>query len=244
MNVIKLHNISKVFKLYDTQFDRIKEIFNPFGKNYHKDFYALKDVSLEIKKGEKVGIIGRNGSGKSTLLKIISGITIPNSGTVELRGKLSTLLELGSGFNPYYTGYENIYFYDLVLGISKKEMDEKLPSILEFAELGEYINQPLRTYSRGMKSKLAFSVAINIDPDILILDEVFAIGDDFFKQKSLSKLEELWEKGKTIIMVSHSLSNIQTYCERAVWIHKGSIRDDGTAESVIANYKDLKHTFV
>lgn len=240
MEVIKLKNISKVFKLYNSSFDRIKEMLNPFGRKYHRAFYALKDINLEISKGEKVGIIGRNGSGKSTLLRIISGITIPNTGKVVVKGNLSTLLELGAGFNPYYTGYENIYFYGLVLGFSKKDMKKKLPSILEFAELGDYINQPLRTYSRGMKSKLAFSVAINIDPDILILDEVFAVGDEFFRQKSLSKLEELWEKGKTIIMVSHNLNNVQTYSERVIWIHEGVVMADGDPKSVISEYKKLK----
>ncbi len=240
MKAVRLINISKFYKLYDSPSDRIKEMLNPFGRRYHKEFYAIKDINLEISKGEKVGIIGRNGSGKSTLLKIISGITIPTAGKAEVDGQLSTLLELGSGFNPYYTGYENIYFYGLVLGISKKEMNEKLPSILEFAELGEYINQPLRTYSRGMKSKLAFSVAISIDPDILILDEVFAVGDEFFRKKSLLKLEELWAMGKTIIMASHSLNNIQTYCDRVIWIHKGRVEDDAGPTSVVERYKEMK----
>jgi len=186
--VIRVSNISKVYKLYDNPVSRLKESLHPFKKKYHRDFYALNDVTFEVKRGESIGIIGKNGSGKSTLLKILTGVLTPTFGSVTVNGKVSSLLELGAGFNPEMTGVENVYFNGTVLGFSKHEMDAKLNDILSFADIGNFVNQPIKTYSSGMLVRLSFAAAINIDPDILVIDEALAVGDFFFRQKCYKML--------------------------------------------------------
>ena len=179
---IKVESLSKIYKLYNTPMDRLKETMHPFRKKYHKDFFALKDISFEVKKGETFGIIGKNGSGKSTLLKIITGVLSPSSGNVTVNGRVSSLLELGAGFNPELNGIENIYFYGTINGFSKEEMDSRLDSILAFADIGEFVFQPVKSYSSGMYVRLAFAVAIQVDPEILIIDEALSVGDIFFQK--------------------------------------------------------------
>lgn len=240
MAAIELINITKKYRLYTRPLDRLKEAFHPLRKRYYHDFMALDRINLTIDAGEKVGIIGRNGSGKSTLMKIIAGSAFPTEGDVKINGALSALLQLGAGFNSYYSGISNIFFYGMILGFSKMEMQERLDEIIEFSELDDFIHQPVRTYSSGMKSRLAFSIAANIDPDILILDEVLSVGDEFFKQKCYIKLNELWESGKTILFVSHSLRSVNTLCDRVVWLERGRIIDDGCPRDIIKQYRKLK----
>lgn len=237
--VVRLDNVSKFYKLYNSSGDRLKEALSPFGKVYHKVFYASKNINLEVKKGEILGIVGKNGCGKSTLLKLISGVLIPNDGKVTINGKISALLELGSGFNPEFTGMQNIFFYGAILGFSKTEMIERLDTILEFAEIGDFINQPLKTYSSGMKSRLGFAVAIHIDPEILILDEVLSVGDALFQRKCFAKMQEFFNGGKTILYVSHNIDTIKRLCTRAVLIEDGCITMDADAKSVTARYQQL-----
>lgn len=234
--VIKVEGISKIYKLYNKPVDRVKEALNPFGKKYHHDFYALKDVFFEVKKGETIGIIGKNGSGKSTLLKILTGVLTPSTGNVSVYGKVSSLLELGVGFNPELTGLENVYFNGAVLGFSKEEIDSKLNAILEFADIGEFIGQSVKMYSSGMQVRLAFAVAISVDPDILIVDEALAVGDIRFQQKCFRKLREFKEAGKTIIFVSHDPGAVNNYCDRAVWLKDGSVYKIGKPEAVTKEY--------
>ena len=213
---IRAENISKVYKLYDKPSDRMKEAFGLTRKKRHKEHYALTDVDLTIYKGETVGIIGTNGSGKSTILKIITGVLNPTKGDMTVNGRISALLELGAGFNMEYNGIENVYLNGTMMGFSKKEIDEKLPGILEFADIGDYVYQPCKTYSSGMFVRLAFAVAINIEPEILIVDEALSVGDVFFQAKCYHKFEEFKQAGKTILFVSHDLSSIAKYCDRAI----------------------------
>lgn len=201
---ISVKHLTKVYKLYNQPIDRLKEALNPFKKSYHKDFYALNDVSFEIKKGETVGIIGKNGAGKSTLLKIITGVLTPTSGSVQVNGKIASLLELGAGFNPDYTGLENIYFQGSLMGYTREEMESKVDDILTFADIGEFIHQPVKTYSSGMFARLAFSVAINVEPDILIVDEALSVGDMAFQAKCFNKFKEFQRLNKTILFVTNS----------------------------------------
>jgi ABC-type polysaccharide/polyol phosphate transport system ATPase subunit len=210
---------------------------NPRGNKKGQELFALKDIDLTVNKGEILGIIGRNGSGKSTLLKVISGILTPTEGTVESRGKIIPLIELGAGFHPEFTGLENIYFYTVILGYNRKKIDQLIPEIIEFSELGDFINQPIKNYSNGMKSRLAFSVSILVEPDILILDEVLSVGDDYFKEKSFSRMNEFFQSGKTILFVSHSAQQISQLCQRAILLDKGEIIDKGDTEKVTGNYK-------
>ena len=232
---IKVKNISKVYKLYDNPLDRLKESINPFGKKYHKDFYALQDVSFEVKKGETVGIIGKNGSGKSTLLKIITGVLTPTDGMIFTNGKISSLLELGAGFNPDYTGLENIYLNGTIMGYSKEEIDERLDGILSFADIGDFVYQPVKMYSSGMFVRLAFAVAINVEPDILIIDEALAVGDIRFQQKCYRKIVDL-KNNRTILFVSHDLGAITNFCDRVVWLNDGKKVDDDIPKKVIESY--------
>ncbi len=234
---ISLRDVSKYYKLYQNPKDRLKEALSPFGKIYHEKFYATNKINLDIKKGEILGIVGKNGSGKSTLLKLITNVLTPDSGSIKVDGKISALLELGSGFNPEFTGEQNIFFYGTILGFSKKEMSEKLDDIIAFADIGEFMHQPLKTYSSGMRSRLGFSVAIHIDPEILILDEVLSVGDIHFKRKSYTKMQEFFESGKTIIYVSHSSSEISRLCSRAVMLHGGEILMDGDPKEVTKYYE-------
>ena len=233
---ISLKNVSKYYKLYDRPKDRLKEALNRSGKIYHKKFYATKNLNLEIKKGEILGIVGKNGSGKSTLLKLITGVLKPDEGSVTVNGQISALLELGSGFNPEFTGMQNIFFYGTIIGLSKEEMQEKLDDILTFADIGEFIDQPLKTYSSGMKSRLGFAVAVHIDPEILILDEVLAVGDVLFRRKCYAKMEEFFKGGKTIIYVSHDANSVIELCSRAVFLDKGNVLLDSDAKTVMTYY--------
>lgn len=234
---ISLKNVSKYYKLYNDPKDRLKEALSPSGKTYHKKFYATKNLDLEIKKGEILGIVGKNGSGKSTLLKLITSVLTPDEGSIEVNGKISALLELGSGFNPEFTGMQNIFFYGTILGFTKKEMDEKLKDIIAFADIGEFIDQPLKTYSSGMKSRLSFAVAAHIDPEILILDEVLSVGDVLFQRKCYAKMEEFFKGGKTIIYVSHNANSVNELCTRAIFLDDGQILLDGDAKTVTAYYQ-------
>ena len=202
-NAISVQDVTKVYRLYDKPIDRLKESMSISHKNYHRDFYALKGLSFQVKKGETVGIIGTNGSGKSTILKIITGVLTPTSGEVNVDGKISALLELGAGFNMDYTGIENVYMNGTMMGYTKKEMDEKLQDILDFAEIGDFVYQPVKTYSSGMFVRLAFALAINVDPEILIVDEALSVGDVFFQSKCYRRMEEIRKKGTTILMVTH-----------------------------------------
>jgi len=236
---ISIKNVSKYYKLYDNPKDRLKEALNRKGKQYHHKFYATKNLNLEIKKGEIIGIVGKNGSGKSTLLKLISGILTPDEGEITVSGTISALLELGAGFNPEFTGMQNIFFYGTVIGFSKEQMEEKLDDILSFADIGEFINQPLKTYSSGMKSRLGFAVATSTDPDILIVDEVLAVGDVLFQRKCYGRIEELFKNGKTVIFVSHSAQSIIEFCSRAVLLHDKQIILDNTPKKVTDFYQKL-----
>lgn len=235
---IEAEKISKVYRLYDRPRDRFLEAINP-GKRRSKDHYALTDVDLKIKKGETVGIIGTNGSGKSTILKIITGVLSPTSGNITVNGRISALLELGAGFNMEYNGIENIYLNGTMMGFSRKEIDERLDSILQFADIGEYVYQPCKTYSSGMFVRLAFAVAINIDPEILIVDEALSVGDVFFQSKCYHKFEEFKEQGKTILFVSHDLSSIAKYCDRVILLNKGIKLDEGGPKEMIDAYKQV-----
>jgi len=234
---ISIKNVSKYYKLYDKPKDRLKEALNRKGKTYHRKFYATKNLNLEIKKGEILGVVGKNGSGKSTLLKLITGVLQPDEGTIEVNGKISALLELGSGFNPEFTGIQNIFFYGTILGFSKEEMQSKLDDILDFADIGDFIHQPLKTYSSGMKSRLGFAVAVHIDPEILILDEVLAVGDVLFRRKCYAKMEEFFKSGKTIIYVSHDANSIKELCSRAIFLHNGNILMDADANTITKYYQ-------
>ncbi|MBQ7359891.1 MAG: ABC transporter ATP-binding protein [Lachnospiraceae bacterium] len=233
---IKVENLKKVYKLYDRRSDRLKETFG-LAKNKHKDHYALNGINMEIRQGETVGIIGTNGSGKSTILKIITGVLNPTEGKVTTNGRISALLELGAGFNMEYNGIENVYLNGTMMGFTDKEIEERLPKILEFADIGDYVYQPVKTYSSGMFVRLAFAVAINIDPEILIVDEALSVGDVFFQAKCYRKFEEFKEMGKTIIFVSHDLSSISKYCDRVYLLNKGDLLGQGSPRDMIDAYK-------
>lgn len=237
--VIEVNNVSKRYKLYKSKKHRAIEALIPSINKYHTDFYSLRNFNLKVNKGEIVGVIGKNGSGKSTLMKLVAGVTVPTSGSVRVKGKIVPLLELGSGFHPEFTGYENIYFYTAILGYPKEIIRDKIKEIIDFADVGEFIDQPIKNYSSGMKSRLAFSVSVNIDPDILILDEVLSVGDGEFKEKSYQKIKEFFDKKKTILYVSHSLSSVKDLCSRAIFIDKGELIMDGLPEKVIPYYQEI-----
>ncbi len=236
---VRLQHVSKYYKLYKDPRDRLKEALHPRGRSYHRRFYALRDIDLTLHKGEVLGIVGCNGSGKSTLLKTICGVLTPSDGEVQVKGSISALLELGAGFNPEFTGYRNIYFYAAVLGLSREEIEEKLDDILAFADLGEFIHQPLKTYSSGMKARLGFSVAVHVDPEILILDEVLAVGDVLFRRRCYDRMQAFFESGKTIIYTSHDANSINELCSRAILLHQGRILMEGEPKQVTANYRKL-----
>lgn len=238
-NVISVKDLSKVYRLYDKPIDRLKESLNIFHKSYHKEYYALNNLSFEIKRGETVGIIGINGAGKSTLLKIITGVLTPSGGNIEVKGKISALLELGAGFNMEYSGIENIYLNGTMMGFSKKEIDKKLDDILAFADIGDFVYQPVKTYSSGMFVRLAFAVAINVEPDILVIDEALSVGDVFFQQKCYKKIKELAGKS-TVIIVSHDLNAMTKFCERIIVMSAGEKVFDGEPNEAIAKYFKLK----
>ncbi|WP_415337962.1 polysaccharide ABC transporter ATP-binding protein [Clostridium perfringens] len=234
---IRVKDLTKKYKLYQKRAERLA---NAFGKEKNiKEFYALKGVSFEISKGECVGIIGHNGAGKSTLLKLLTGVAFPTSGEIEINGRLASMLELGSGFNPELTGMENIYFNGSLNGLTKEEIDGKLKDILEFADIGNFIEQPVKNYSSGMFARLAFAVAINVDPDILIVDEILSVGDVGFQVKCMEKFNEFKKKGKTILYVSHGLGTVKKFCDRAIWLQKGEVVDDGNSVIVVERYYNL-----
>lgn len=236
---IKVTDVEKIYKLYEKPSDRIREALG-FGRGkHHTEHHALKGVNLTIRQGECVGIIGTNGSGKSTILKIITGVLNATRGEVEVNGRISALLELGAGFNMEYNGIENIYLNGTMIGFSEKEIDEKLDAILEFADIGEYVYQPVKTYSSGMFVRLAFAVAINIEPEILIVDEALSVGDVFFQAKCYHKFEEFKEMGKTIVFVSHDLSSISKYCDRVVLLNQGTKLGEGKPKEMIDIYKQV-----
>lgn len=234
---IEIRDLVKVYKLYDRARDRVKESLGLGRKQPHKLHYALNGVSMNIYRGETVGIIGTNGSGKSTILKIITGVLNPTSGHVHVAGRISALLELGAGFNMEYNGIENVYLNGTMMGFTDREIDEKLPEILEFADIGDYVNQPVKTYSSGMFVRLAFAVAINIEPEILIVDEALSVGDVFFQAKCYHKFEEFKKMGKTIVFVSHDLSIISKYCDRVFLLNKGNLLGEGSPKEMIDAYK-------
>ena len=236
-SVIILSGVAKKYKLFNSKQDRMKEALHPINKKYHKEFYALNDIDLDVKKGEILGIVGMNGSGKSTLLKIIAGIIPPTKGEVSVSGNVVPLLELGAGFNPEFSGLENIYFYNSILGYSRSDTDAVLDKILDFAEIGDFIHQPIKTYSSGMKARLSFAVSVNINPDILIIDEILSVGDELFRRKSFSKIEDFFRAGKTILFVSHGAQNINQLCTRAVMMYNGRIVLDGPPKFVTMNYE-------
>ena len=236
---ISVQGVSKIYKLYDKPIDRLKEAVSLTHKSYHRDFFALSDISFEVKKGETVGIIGTNGSGKSTILKIITGVLSPTTGTAEGSGNISALLELGAGFNSEYTGLENIYMNGTMMGFSRQEMERRMDDILRFADIGDFVNQPVKTYSSGMFVRLAFALAINVDPEILIVDEALSVGDVFFQAKCYRRMEEMMKNGTTILMVSHDMGSIIKYCDKVVLLNRGHFVAQGEAGKMVDLYKKI-----
>ena len=234
-----MKDLTKMYKLYDKPSDRLKEALGLTRKKLYKEHYALRDVNFDIQEGECVGIIGTNGSGKSTILKIITGVLTPTQGEVKVDGRISALLELGAGFNMEYSGLENVYLNGTMIGFSKEEIDARLDDILEFADIGDFIHQPVKTYSSGMFVRLAFAVAINIDPEILVVDEALSVGDVFFQAKCYHKFEEFKKQGKTILFVSHDLSSVSKYCDRVILLNKGVKLDEGSPKQMVDLYKQL-----
>lgn len=237
--VIHAQNLSKVYKIYAKPSDRLKETFSHNKTKYYKEFYALNDVSFDIVEGETVGIIGRNGSGKSTLLKILTGVLNNSAGDINIDGKISALLELGAGFNGEFTGIENIFLNGTIMNISREDMEKKLDDIIAFADIGDYINQPVKTYSSGMFVRLAFAVAINVEPDILIVDEALAVGDTRFQLKCMDKFMEFMKAGKTVLFVSHDVNSIKRFCKRSIWLNNGKLIMDGNTDEVTDRYMDF-----
>lgn len=233
---IKVENLTKEFKLFYDKPSTLKERLVFWNKKKENARTVLKDINLTIKKGETVALIGTNGSGKSTLLKLMTKIIYPSKGKLITNGKLTSLLELGAGFHPDFTGRENIYFNASIFGLTKEEIEKRVDEIIEFSELGEFIDSPVRTYSSGMYMRLAFSVAINVDADILLIDEILAVGDQHFQDKCFAKLTELKESDKTIVIVTHSLEQVRKLCTRAIWIYEGEVRLDGKPDEVVDEY--------
>ncbi len=236
---IKVCNVTKVFKLYYDKPNTLKERIVFWKKNKTEVHKVLDNINLEIDKGETVALIGTNGSGKSTLLKLMTKIIYPTEGEIKIDGKLTSLLELGAGFHPDFTGRENIYFNASIFGLTAAEIDKRVTQIIEFSELGDFIDSPVRTYSSGMYMRLAFSVAINVDAEILLIDEILAVGDQHFQEKCFNKLQELKDSGKTIVIVSHSLESVKKLCNRAIWINKGKKEMDGKSNHVIEKYLEV-----
>ena len=236
---IEVRDLSKVYHLYNKPSDRIRETFSIRKKKYSKEHYALKNINLKINKGESICIVGTNGSGKSTLLKLVTGVVTPTTGTIKTDGKIAALLELGAGFNPEYTGIENIYLNGTMMGYTEEEMKKRVPDIIEFADIGEFINQPVKSYSSGMFARLAFAVSINVEPDILIVDEALSVGDTRFQVKCIDKMRELQESGTTILFVTHAIEQIKRFCTRAIWIKNGELIEDGEASQVVDLYDNF-----
>ena len=233
---IQVKHLDKMYKLYNKPSDRLKEALGM--KVPVREHYALRDVSFDVKRGETVGIIGTNGSGKSTILKIITGVLNPTGGEVTVDGRISALLELGAGFNMEYTGIENVYLNGTMMGFSKEEIDARLQDILDFADIGDFVHQPVKAYSSGMFVRLAFAVAINIDPEILIVDEVLAVGDAAFQEKCQERMHHMLENGTTLLFVSHTMATVRQLCDHAIWLNKGNVVMQGEAESVCDAYME------
>lgn len=240
-SVIRVSHVKKVYKMYNDPKDRFKEALGIGGKKktYFQKYYALDDVSFEVGKGEIVGIVGRNGSGKSTILKILTGVLNQTEGEIEVNGKVAALLELGAGFNQEYTGRKNIYLNATMMHISKEEIEKRIPDILNFADIGDFIDQPVKTYSSGMFVRLAFAVAINVNPDILIVDEALAVGDVRFQLKCMDKFSDFIDEGKTILFVTHDVNAVKRFCNRAIWLNKGKLIMDGNTDYVTDHYMDF-----
>ena len=236
---VEVNDLSKVYHLYNKSSDRLRETFSIKKKKYSKDHYALKNINLSIKHGESVGIVGTNGSGKSTLLKLITGVVTPTTGEIKTEGKIAALLELGAGLNPEYTGIENIYLNGTMMGYTEEEMEKRVPAIVDFADIGEFIYQPVKSYSSGMFARLAFAVSINVEPDILIVDEALSVGDTRFQVKCIDKMRELQESGTTILFVTHAIEQIKRFCTRAIWIKNGEVVEDGEASQVVDLYDNF-----
>jgi len=244
---IRVRNVSKCYQIYDTPRDRLKQLILPrmyrfaggASRQYYRDFWALRDVSCDIKKGEAVGIIGRNGSGKSTLLQLICGILMPTTGTVETYGRIAALLELGSGFNPAFTGRENVYMNGALLGFSKKDIDVRFDDIAAFADIGEFIEQPVKAYSSGMQIRLAFAVAVSVDPQILVVDEALSVGDELFRRKCFARIESIKQRGATVLFVSHSGTQVVDLCDRALLMDNGELLLSAPPKHVVGKYQQL-----
>ena len=234
--VISVNNVSKQFNVYFDKANTLKERIIFWKRNNHEVRKILNKINLEIRKGETVALIGINGSGKSTLLKLMTKIIYPNEGEIQVKGKLTSMPELGAGFHPDFSGMENIYFNASIFGLSKKEIDSRLDQIIEFSELKDYMENPVRTYSSGMYMRLAFSIAINVDADILLVDEILSVGDRHFQEKCFKKMQELKKEGKTIVLVTHDLASAQKLCDRTVWLSNGKIKMDGKSEQVLEQY--------
>jgi len=236
MGAVHIREVSKSYPIYKRPADRLKELLLLNRRSYHQAFWALRDVSIEIPKGSTFGLIGENGSGKSTLLQLISGILKPTLGAIEVEGRVSALLELGSGFNGEFSGRDNVFLNGAILGLSNKEIERLYPAIEAFAEIGDFINQPVKTYSSGMMVRLAFAVAINLDPDILLVDEALAVGDIYFRQRCMRKIHELHRRGVTIIFVSHSVVDIKSLAQQVAWLEHGRMMECGDPDRVVTNY--------
>ncbi|PIE71742.1 MAG: ABC transporter ATP-binding protein [Deltaproteobacteria bacterium] len=234
--MIEARGLTKTYKLYDRPEDRVKEAFHPLRKQFHRPFHALNDVSFSVSKGETFGLVGRNGSGKSTLMQLLAGVLQPTSGTVAVKGKVAALLELGAGFNPWFTGRENIYLNGQIQGFTREEIDARLDDILSFADIGDFVDQPVRTYSSGMYVRLAFSVSINVAPDVLLVDEALAVGDIYFQHKCMLRMRQMMDNGVTIVFVSHDMGAVKTLCSRGLLLESGNLRHLGAARDVVDAY--------
>ena len=236
MNAIEVRGLSKSYPIYDSPLDRLKELLTFNRLRFHRDFWALRDLDFEVRRGETFCIIGENGSGKSTLLQLVAGILRPTEGEIKVNGRVSALLELGSGFNPEFTGRDNVFLNGAILGFTTRQIEQKYREIEEFAEIGDFMNQPVKTYSSGMIVRLAFAVAIHVDPEILLVDEALAVGDIYFRQRCMRKVHELRSRGVTILFVSHSMGDVKAIGDRALWLDQGRIRELGPADAVVAKY--------
>lgn len=236
---VKIEHISKVYKLYRGKADRLKDALHLTRKKNYEEFYALSDINFSVKKGETVGIIGTNGSGKSTLLKLLTGVLTPSEGQIEVNGKVSALLELGAGFNGEYTGMENIYFNGTLMGYTEEQMEKKVPEILAFAGIGDYVYQPVKNYSSGMFARLAFALAINVEPDILIVDEALSVGDIYFQSRCFKKMDDIKKKGTTILLVTHDMSSVIKYCDKVVVLNRGKMIKEGEPKQMVDIYKKI-----
>lgn len=242
MALVELHNVSKRYNIYERPIDRLKEIVLRNRRCYHREYWALRGIDLVVEPGMTTAILGPNGSGKSTLLQIIAGVTQATTGSVKVNGRLTAILELGAGFQPEYSGRENVLLSGMILGVTKEEMLEKMDEIAKFAEIGEFFDQPVKTYSSGMVVRLAFGAAINVDPQILLVDEALAVGDSRFQQKCVQKILTLQEEGKTIIFVSHDINAVRMYCQQAVLLNGGRVLGKGAVDDIIPMYEELMET--